>query len=108
MKLGIVGAGVAGLAAALACARAGIAYELLDRAAQPLAGGVALTLWPNALRALCDLGVDVRGAGWAPIEEGDTADMRGRFCPSDLPPRIKKCRRRSFRRAARLCRPGMG
>ncbi|WP_206886350.1 FAD-dependent monooxygenase, partial [Alicyclobacillus mali (ex Roth et al. 2021)] len=78
MKLGIVGAGVAGLAAALACARAGIAYELLDRADGPLAGGVALTLWPNALRALRDLGVDVRGAGWAAIEEGDIADMRGR------------------------------
>jgi len=79
VKLGIVGAGVAGLAAALACACAGIAYELLDRAAQPLAGGVALTLWPNALRALRDLGVDVRGEpGWEPIEEGEIVDMRGR------------------------------
>ncbi|MDI9259623.1 FAD-dependent monooxygenase [Alicyclobacillus sendaiensis] len=79
MKLGIVGAGVAGLAAALACARAGIAYDLMDRAAHPLEGGVALTLWPNALRALCDLGVDVRAeAGWVPMEEGDIVDMRGR------------------------------
>nr|WP_242549694.1 monooxygenase [Alicyclobacillus mali (ex Roth et al. 2021)] len=62
----------------MACTRASVAYDLLDRATQPLEGGVALTLWPNALRALRDLGVDVRGAGWAAIEEGDIADMHGR------------------------------
>ncbi|SIS73958.1 FAD-dependent monooxygenase [Alicyclobacillus vulcanalis] len=79
MKLAIVGAGVAGLAAALACARAGVAYDLVDRAEQPLEGGVALTLWPNALRALADLGVDARDLeAFVPVEEGEIVDMRGR------------------------------
>lgn len=79
MKLGIVGAGVAGMAAALACVRAGVACELVDRAPDPLAGGVALTLWPHALRALQALGVDTGDAArFAPIAEGEIADMRGR------------------------------
>lgn len=71
-RIGIIGAGVGGLAAALACSRAGLEYSLFDHAANPLVGGFALTLWPNARHALIELGVS-HGVvhGMEPIELGE-------------------------------------
>jgi 2-polyprenyl-6-methoxyphenol hydroxylase-like FAD-dependent oxidoreductase len=57
MKVVIAGGGIGGLSAALALHRRGIDVQVLERADGPAAGGAALSLWPNALRALDVLGV---------------------------------------------------
>jgi len=53
----VVGAGPAGLATAVALARAGIEPRVYERRAAFAGGGSGLTLWPNALRALESLGL---------------------------------------------------
>lgn len=62
MKAVIAGAGIGGLAAGVALRRRGVEVTVVERAEQPHAGGAALSLWPNALRALHRLGIgdDVR------------------------------------------------
>ena len=64
MQIAIIGAGIGGLAAGLACQQAGIGFELFDGAERPLEGGVALTLWPNALLALQEIGALEQGRDW--------------------------------------------
>lgn len=64
MRIAIIGTGIGGLAAALACRRAGIDFELFDHTESPLSGGAALTLWPNALIGLNELGVFENGMDW--------------------------------------------
>lgn len=62
----IVGAGIGGLAAAIALRRAGWDVRVLERAASPRELGFALALAPNALEALAELGladeIRLRGA----------------------------------------------
>jgi len=58
----IAGGGIGGLAAAVALHQRGFEVLVLERRAEP-AGGVALSLWPNALRALDRLGVGDRLRG---------------------------------------------
>lgn len=53
----IVGAGIAGLTAAIALDRAGFEVEVLERATALTQAGTALSLWPNALAALDRLGL---------------------------------------------------
>ncbi len=53
----VVGAGIGGLAAAVALRRLGLQVQILERASSLAPGGAGLTLWPNALRALDELGV---------------------------------------------------
>lgn len=53
----VAGAGVGGLAAAIALRRAGWRVRILERAAEPRATGFALNLAPNAIAALRELGV---------------------------------------------------
>ncbi|KAM0940459.1 putative FAD-binding domain, FAD/NAD(P)-binding domain superfamily [Dioscorea sansibarensis] len=53
----IVGAGIAGLATALALKKIGIQSIVLERSHDLRTTGAALTLWPNAWRALDALGV---------------------------------------------------
>lgn len=53
----VVGAGIGGLAAALAVRRAGWTVRVFDRARSPSELGFALALAPNAVNALRDLGV---------------------------------------------------
>ena len=53
----VVGAGVGGLAAALALTRAGWPVTVLERRADGQGAGSGISLWPNALRALAELGV---------------------------------------------------
>jgi 2-polyprenyl-6-methoxyphenol hydroxylase-like FAD-dependent oxidoreductase len=62
MKAVIAGAGIGGLAAAVALHRRGIDVTVLEHADRPQAAGAALSVWPNALRALDRLGIgnDVR------------------------------------------------
>jgi 2-polyprenyl-6-methoxyphenol hydroxylase-like FAD-dependent oxidoreductase len=61
----IVGAGIGGLAAALALRRAGLGVRVFEQAADPRELGFALLLAPNAMAALRELGLAdaVRAAG---------------------------------------------
>lgn len=57
MNIVIVGAGIGGLAAARAAARAGHEATIIERAPASTAIGAGLTLWPNAVMALDAIGV---------------------------------------------------
>ncbi len=52
----VVGAGIGGLATAVALARSGIAVDVLERRPQLPESGTALGMWPQAVRALDRLG----------------------------------------------------
>jgi 2-polyprenyl-6-methoxyphenol hydroxylase-like FAD-dependent oxidoreductase len=54
----VVGAGVGGLAAALALTRTGWDVAVLERGTDGRGAGSGISLWPNALRALAELGVE--------------------------------------------------
>jgi 2-polyprenyl-6-methoxyphenol hydroxylase-like FAD-dependent oxidoreductase len=75
----VVGAGIAGLSAAMGLRGAGYRVEIVERATEPRGLGAGLSLWPNALAALDKLGVGevVRGAGLAQ-DGGAIRDQRGR------------------------------
>jgi len=53
----IVGAGIAGLTAAVALDQAGIDVQVLERSTALTQAGTALSLWPNALAALEHIGM---------------------------------------------------
>lgn len=63
-KVVVVGAGIGGLAAAIALRQAGLAVEVYERSATIGEVGAGLSLWPNAVNALDRLGVGehIRGA----------------------------------------------
>jgi 2-polyprenyl-6-methoxyphenol hydroxylase-like FAD-dependent oxidoreductase len=54
----VIGAGIAGLAAACALRALGYEVRVLEREPELRSGGAGLTLWPNATRALRSLGLD--------------------------------------------------
>ncbi len=62
----IIGAGIAGLSAAIALDRVGVSVEVIERATAMTQAGTALSLWPNALAALEHIGL-----GRAITEIGD-------------------------------------
>ena len=75
----VVGAGIGGLAAAIALRRAGWEVEVLERAATPGELGFALLLAPNAMRALRALGLADRiVAGGAVAEHGEIRRADGK------------------------------
>jgi hypothetical protein len=53
----VIGAGIGGLAAAIGLRRVGLEPVVFERAAELREVGAGLSLWPNALRALEDLGL---------------------------------------------------
>jgi 2-polyprenyl-6-methoxyphenol hydroxylase-like FAD-dependent oxidoreductase len=61
----VVGAGIAGLATAVALHQRGLDVEVIERARALDEIGAALSLWPNALAALGELGLEA-----AVLEEG--------------------------------------
>ena len=63
----IVGAGIAGLATAVALKRAGVEALVLERSEGLRTTGTALILFPNAWFALDALGVSHKLASYAPI-----------------------------------------
>lgn len=74
----IVGAGIGGLAAALALRRSGFGVRVFERAADPRELGFALLLAPNAMVALRALGLadEVRAAG-AVLRSGEMRRPNG-------------------------------
>jgi 2-polyprenyl-6-methoxyphenol hydroxylase-like FAD-dependent oxidoreductase len=58
LKIANVGAGIGGLAAALAMAQAGLTVELYERAPALLDQGAGITMAPNATRVLFHLGLE--------------------------------------------------
>ena len=98
MKAIIVGGGIGGLATAVALDQHGWQVEVLERAPAFTEAGAGLSLWPNALRALDQLGLGdiVRGravlAGQAGIRDAsgrwlsrsDTAELERRFGPTAM------------------------
>ena len=66
-RVAVVGAGPAGMAAALSVHQAGHEVLLLERYPQARAAGNILNLWPPPIKALGLLGVDIEDLG-APCE----------------------------------------
>ncbi|HXF75181.1 MAG TPA: FAD-dependent monooxygenase [Methylomirabilota bacterium] len=75
----IVGAGIGGLAAAVALRRAGWQVRIFERAASPRELGFALNLAPNAMAALRELGLDqpLIGEGHI-VREAEIRTLAGR------------------------------
>ncbi len=65
MRILIVGAGIGGLTCGIALRRAGFDVEIFERANELAEIGAGISLWPNALAALNELGIEdaVTGAG---------------------------------------------
>ena len=57
MRAGVIGAGIGGLAAAVALARDGWEVAVLERDDRPGGAGTALGIWPGAMHALDALGL---------------------------------------------------
>jgi len=76
----IVGAGIGGLAAAIALRRAGWQVRVVERAATPRELGFALALAPNALKALRELGLaDTVAVGGAEVRTFEVRRLDGSF-----------------------------
>ncbi len=73
----VVGGGIGGLAAAAGLHRVGWTVTVLEKAPELGDVGAGISLWPNALRCLDELGVDL-GNRLAPQREGGFRDRRGR------------------------------
>jgi 2-polyprenyl-6-methoxyphenol hydroxylase-like FAD-dependent oxidoreductase len=56
----LIGAGIGGLATAIALRQAGFSPVLYERAPEIRALGAGLLLWPNAIKALNHLGLTAR------------------------------------------------
>ena len=88
----MVGAGIGGLAAAIAAGAAGFQVTVLERAdsLQPL--GAGLSLWPNAVRSLRSLGAaDWIGRGSAPMgDAGIRRGLDGRLIAALSPERVMR------------------
>ena len=73
----VAGGGIGGLAAAIAVSDAGCEVTVIERVSEPRPLGAGLSLWPNGVRALRDLGA----AGWiegggAPVGDGGIRKAR--------------------------------
>lgn len=82
MRVLIAGAGIAGLAAAIAFGRTGHEVEVLERAGSPGEAGSGLAIWPNGGRALAALGLAVPEG--RPLRRLELRSWRGRLL-SDPP-----------------------
>lgn len=72
MRVVIVGAGIGGLAAAVALRRVGIPSLVLEQAPAIHEVGAGLSIWPNAVHALEELGVADRVLAVASVVERNT------------------------------------
>ena len=92
-KAVVVGGGIGGLAAAVALGRRGWQVEVLEQADRSAGAGAGLSLWPNALRALEELGLadavraraalggpaGIRDRGGRWLSRTDTAEIGRRY-----------------------------
>lgn len=75
----VVGAGLSGLASAYALSDLGFEVRVLERSERLRVGGAGLSLWPNAVRALREIGLgEVIDAATSPLEEAVTLAPSGR------------------------------
>ncbi|MFF2518408.1 FAD-dependent oxidoreductase [Streptomyces sp. NPDC058086] len=75
----VVGAGIAGLATAIALDREGMSVDVIERSTESRTGGAGLFLPGNSVRALTDLGVGKHLSEWgAPVPGQRLMDQRGR------------------------------
>ncbi|MEV4176969.1 FAD-dependent oxidoreductase [Nonomuraea sp. NPDC049709] len=75
----VVGGGIGGLAAAIALHRIGWRVTVLERAAGFTEIGAGLALWPNAMRALAELGLAEQVRAIAAVETvGGVRNRAGR------------------------------
>jgi 2-polyprenyl-6-methoxyphenol hydroxylase-like FAD-dependent oxidoreductase len=85
----VIGAGIAGLATAIALRRAGRDVLVLERAAQLDEIGAGISLWPNAIKALRRLGVgDAIEAAGAPAHDAAFRSWRGAQLGASITPRL--------------------
>ena len=83
---GIIGAGIAGLSAAIGLRQAGYEVSILERAPSISPIGAALSLWENAILALRELGAAERiEREAAPIQSVSIRDCHGRTILKALP-----------------------
>ncbi|MFG1624420.1 FAD-dependent monooxygenase [Kribbella sp. NPDC049227] len=75
----VVGAGIGGLAAAVALRRIGWSVSVLERAPIIAEVGAGLTLWPNAVRALEALDLDVTDRTVKTVSRGNILTPKGRW-----------------------------
>ncbi|MGA6166977.1 FAD-dependent monooxygenase [Amycolatopsis magusensis] len=74
----VAGGGIGGLAAAIGLRKAGWRVRVLERAPGFTAAGAGISLWPNALRGLTELGVEL-GPLRTPQASGGLLDEHGRW-----------------------------
>ena len=86
----VIGAGIAGLATAIALQRAGRDVLVLERAPQLREVGAGISLWPNAIRALRRLGIgDAVEAAGAPARDSALRSWRGAQLGASITPRLQ-------------------
>jgi FAD-dependent urate hydroxylase len=93
MKITIIGGGIGGLTTAIAMRRRGHEVAVYERASELREAGAGITLWPNAMRVLFDLGVGeaiasrglrlgkaaIRAAGGRVLSETEPDALERRF-----------------------------
>jgi 2-polyprenyl-6-methoxyphenol hydroxylase-like FAD-dependent oxidoreductase len=86
----VIGAGIAGLATAIALQRAGRDVLVLERAPQLREVGAGVSLWPNAVKALRRLGVgDAVEAAGAPAHDAAFRSWRGAQLGASITPLLE-------------------
>ena len=114
MKALIIGAGIGGLAAAIGLRRAGAEIQVFERAEPFGEVGAGITLWPNAVKALQQLGLaeairaisvlEARGGirTWrgALLSSASTADIERAFGAPTLVMHRPSCTTCCFKRSA--------
>ncbi len=80
MRVGVIGAGIGGLSAAIALRAKGIEVVIFEQAEKPRAVGAGLHLWSNAVRALREIGAwDAIEPLSIPVEREQIFTSQGRL-----------------------------
>src|SRR5215212_3208423 len=86
----VIGAGIAGLATAIALQRTGRDVLVLERSPQLREIGAGISLWPNAVKALRRLGIgDAVEAAGAPARDAAFRSWRGAQLGASITARLE-------------------